>query len=165
MLEVYVLVEKKKSVILKLLTYVVLGLLIVCIWAALFIVPLYMTFALIFGVLWYLLQFCTNKEFEYSYFDGEARFAKIMNKSRRKRLGVYSMDEVVQIAPAGDRSVYKYENDRSVKVLDYSSRKSDAVCYDMVVNDGGRMLLIRFEPDEKYLDAACIKYSQKIVRR
>ena len=43
-----------------------------------------------------------------------------MNKSRRKRLAVYSMDEVSQIAPAGDRSVYRYETDKHYEDKHYA---------------------------------------------
>jgi hypothetical protein len=88
-----------------------------------------------------------------------------MNKSRRKRLAVYTMEEVVQIAPAGDRCVYKYENDAAIKKLDYTSGRKDVPYYDMVVNIEGEMKLIKFEPDDKYLDAVAVKYAQKLVRR
>ena len=106
-----------------------------------------------------------NKEFEYSFFDGDVRFAKVMNKSRRKALKSFSMDEVIQIAPAGDRCVYKYENDQSVKVIDYTSGYKDVPYYDMIVKNQDQISLIKFEPDEKYLDAVCVKYAQKVVRR
>ena len=98
-------------------------------------------------------------------FDGEVRFAKIMNKSRRKRLAVYSMDEVSQIAPAGDRSVYRYETDHTVKVLDYTSQVKDQPYYEMVIQKEGDTYLIKFEPDDKYLDAVQVKYAQKVIRK
>ena len=88
-----------------------------------------------------------------------------MNKSRRKRLVVYSMDEVSQIAPAGDRSVYRYETDNTVKVLDYTSKIKDQPYYEMVVQKEGNTYLIKFEPDDKYLDAVQVKYAQKVIRR
>lgn len=56
-------------------------------------------FAVVFGLIAYLMIMAQNTEFEYSYFDGELRFAKIKNKSRRKRLGIYSMESVAAIAP------------------------------------------------------------------
>jgi hypothetical protein len=121
-------------------------------------------FAIITGFLWYLFQFQFNKEFEYSYFDGDVRFAKVMNKSRRKSLGSYTMEEVLQIAPAGSRAMYKYENDAAVKKLDYTSGNKETPYYEMVVNDENGMKLIQFEPDDKYLDAVCVKYAQKVAR-
>lgn len=162
MLEVYVLVPVRRSMAKTFLGIFTLVLGIACFvlscFSFLFVIPM-----LILGGLGILLTFYSKKEYEYSYFDGEARFAKVMNKSRRKALGVYSMDEVIQIAPAGDRSVYKYENDSNVKVKDYSSG-TEAPCFDMIVNKDGAMTLIKFEPDEKYLDAVAVKYAQKLVR-
>lgn len=162
MLEVYVLVPVRKSMAMNFLGIftLVLGIisLVLACFSFLFAIPM-----LIFGGIGVLLTFYSKKEYEYSYFDGEARFAKVMNKSRRKALGIYSMDEVIQIAPAGDRCVYKYENDSNVKVKDYSSG-TGAPYYDMVVSKDGAMTLIKFEPDEKYLDAVAVKYAQKLVR-
>lgn len=163
MLEVYVLVPVRKSMAMNFLGIftLVLGIisLVLSCFSFLFAIPM-----LILGGIGILLTFYSRKEYEYSYFDGEVRFAKVMNKSRRKSLGIYSMDEVIQIAPAGDRSVYKYENDSNLKVKDYSSNISGTPYYDMIVNKDGAMTLIKFEPDEKYLDAVAVKYPQKLVR-
>jgi hypothetical protein len=87
-----------------------------------------------------------------------------MNKSRRKKLTTFTMEEVLAIAPAGDRSMYKYETDTTVKKVDYSSGQKDAPCYEMVVKDENGVRLIRFEPDDRYLDAICVKYAQKVTR-
>ncbi len=163
MMEVYVLVEKKRNIILLILEIVLevlaflTGLLSflgasVLIWAA-----------LLCAVLAYFLH--TRKyEYEYSYFDGEVRFARITNKSSRKRLGVYQMEEVLQIAPISDRSMHQYLQNTSVSKKDYTSRKKDAIVYGMVIKHAEALQLIKFEPDEKYLDAMCIKYRQKVVR-
>ncbi len=164
MYEVYVLVQRKKAVYTVLLGALFLALGIGCLLLSCVSVTA-ICFAIIFLFLWYLFQFQMNKEFEYSFFDGEVRFAKVMNKSRRKQLKSFSMDEVIQIAPAGDRCVYKYENDQSVRVVDYSSGYKDVPYYDMVIKNGEQISLIKFEPDEKYLDAVCLKYAQKVVRR
>jgi hypothetical protein len=163
MLEVYVLVPVRRSfvtVILGILSLAlaVLALLLSC--ATIVAIP----FVVVFGGLWYFLTFKAYKEFEYSYFDGEVRFAKVMNKSRRKRIAVYSMEEVAIIAPAGDRSVYKYENDHGVSVKDYTSHKKEVPYYEMIVNKDGATQLIKFEPDQKYLDAVEQKYRQKLIR-
>lgn len=164
MYEVYVLVQRKKSVSTVLLGALFLALGIVCVLLSCVSMSA-VCFAIFFIFLWYLFQFRMNKEFEYSFFDGEVRFAKVMNKSRRKSLKSFSMDEVIQIAPAGDRCVYKYENDSSVKIVDYSSGYKDALYYDMIIKNGEQISLIKFEPDERYLDAVCVKYAQKVVRR
>ncbi len=120
--------------------------------------------AMIFSVLWYVTTFHSGKEYEYSFCDEEVQFAKITNKSRRKTLCTYSMDEVIQVAPEGDRSVFSYENDRQNKLVDYSSHRNRP-CYDMVVQRSGNVIVIRFEPDDDFLDAIARKYQQKLVRR
>ena len=163
-MEVYVLVPVRRtfaSVFLGVLMLVlaVLSLLGTCL--TIFTLP----FVLVFGGLWYLIMSQSMKEFEYSYFDGELRFAKVINKSRRKTLGSYTMDDVIQIAPAGDRSVYKYENDNGIKVKDYTSHVKGRSYYELVLQQGGNLTLIKFEPDDKYLDAVEYKYKQKLIRR
>ena len=129
------------------------------------IAPLFLSGALILLVVWYFFLFRSSKEYEYSFFDGELRFAKIMNKSRRKRLRVFTMDEVIQIAPAGDRSIYKYEQDNTVKKIDYTSGNKDVPYYNLIMKNEDGINMISYEPDDKYLDAICVKYGQKVIRR
>lgn len=165
MFEVFVLVPVRKPFWVKLASVVslllgVASMLLAC--GNMFFTVLFIVFAL----LWYVLTFQAYMEYEYSYFDGEVRFARIMNKSHRKTLEVYNMNDVVTIAPAGDRSVYNYENDNKVKVKDYTSHKKGTPCYDLVIKkDSGSTLLIKYEPDDEYLDAVQVKYAQKVIRR
>ena len=164
MTEVYVLVERKKSTLMRVVTAAVLA---IGILFALFsmIAPLFLSGALILLVVWYFFLFRSSKEYEYSFFDGELRFAKIMNKSRRKRLRVFTMDEVIQIAPAGDRSIYKYEQDNTVKKIDYTSGNKDVPYYNLIMKNEDGINMISYEPDDKYLDAICVKYGQKVIHR
>lgn len=162
-MEKFMLVEKKKSFIFKVLQGGLLILAIFTVLLTLFWHPIYFTFALIFG----FLAFFTQRryiEFEYSYFDGEIRFTKIMNKSRRKKIALYNMDETVMIAPAGDRSVYNYENDSKLKVRNLTSGDPEAKVYTMVAKGEKGMELIKFEPDEEILGEICKKYAQKVKR-
>lgn len=164
MMEVYVLVPVKKTFFqtfmgVLMLVLTITTLLMTCV--SLAAGP----FVIVFGALCYVFMFHSSKEFEYSYFDGEVRFARVMNKSRRKGLGTYSMDEVVQIAPAGDRSITRFEGDSSVKVLDYTSHEKEKPYYGMVIQKEGTTLLIKMEPDEEYLGAIEQKYKSKLIRR
>ena len=104
-----------------------------------------------------------NTEFEYSYFDGELRFAKIKNKSRRTRLGIYSMESVAAIAPAGDRSVYNYENGNEIKKIDYTSGQKDVPYYDIVIKSPDENVLIKAELDDKFLTEVEKKYRSKVI--
>lgn len=162
-MEVYVLMEKKKNIFLKasaIFSFVVgtVALMLMVFGGAAF---------LVIAVAFFLLGcfFNTrNYEYEYSYFDGEFRFARIVNKEKRKSLKGYAADDVIVIAPIEDRAVYQYVNDSKQKMLDYSSGYSDRKIYVMVAKSESGIKVIKFEPDEKYLDAVCVKYRQKVVR-
>ena len=164
MLEVYVFVEKKKSLMMKILI------------AFLFLAGAYFMYATLVGLIiffaiavpllagaWYLHT--KQVEFEYSYFDGDFRFAKIYNKQKRKDLRGYDVEDVIVIAPEGDRSLHKYEKNPQVKTRDLSSGyKNEGKVYCLVAKTEERYEMTKFEPDEKYLDAVCVKYRQKVVR-
>lgn len=150
-MEVFTLIARKKNVALVFVSYLLvalaaISLLTICIGFAPGIL-----FAVVFGLIAYLMIMAQNTEFEYSYFDGELRFAKIKNKSRRKRLGIYSMESVAAIAPAGDRSVYNYENGNEIKKIDYTSGQKDVPYYDIVIKSPDENVLIKAELDDKFL--------------
>ncbi len=120
--------------------------------------------AVLFAVLWYFQSFRSDIEFEYTYFDGELRFARIKAKSRRKSLGRVEMDDVLTIAPKGDRSVYKYENDNSLTHKNISSGEPDARVYELVCKGEKGLIRYEFEPDEEMLDAIMVKYPRSVVK-
>ena len=157
-MEVFTLIARKKNVALVFVSYLLvalaaISLLTICIGFAPGIL-----FAVVFGLIAYLMIMAQNTEFEYSYFDGELRFAKIKNKSRRKRLGIYSMESVAAIAPAGDRSVYNYENGNEIKKIDYTSGQKDVPYYDIVIKSPDENVLIKAELDDKFLTEVEKKY-------
>jgi Ca2+/Na+ antiporter len=163
-MEVYVLVPVRKSFWTVLLGAVCLALAIMLLlMGCSSVIMVYL--AVLLAAAYYFLAFYYKKEYEYSYFDREVRFAKIMNKSRRKSLGFYSMEDVVVIAPAGDPSVTRYEGDTGVKVKDYTSRTKDTPYYEMVIKQEGETLLFKLELDEPYLEAVEKQYRQKVIRR
>ena len=163
MLEVYVLVEKQKSLVMKILTVLCFVVGAYFMYATLVGLVIFFAIAVPFIALGIFLK-DRSLEYEYSYFDGDFRFAKIISKQKRKELIGYDIENIIVIAPKEDRSVYQYINNPQVQSRDLSSGKKDAKVYAMVskVEDG--LHLTYFEPDEKYLDAVCIKYRQKVVR-
>lgn len=161
--EVYVLVEKKKPLVLVILTNVVLVLALASV-VINFMAPVILLVPVLLLIIWWFLKYRTYREFEYTYYDGELKFVCIKNKARRKGLKKLDMEHVVAIAPAGDRSMYRYENGDAGKILDYSSRQADVKVYELVYNNEEGSILIKFEPDDKMLDAICYKYSSKVVR-
>lgn len=161
-MEVYVLVERKKNMVLQFISTFLMIAGVVTIVLAFVGFFMFLPFAVVEIAVGYFLHKRYN-EYEYSYFDGDIRFAKIINKSKRKALKGYSMEDVLVLAPIDDRSVYNYLNDSNVKVRNLTSGKPNRRIYAIVVRSEGTEL-VKFEPDDKYLDAVCIKYGQKVVR-
>lgn len=120
--------------------------------------------AIVMAVVWYFLAFQSDIEFEYTYYDGELRFAKIRAKRKRKSLGEVQMDDVLAVAPRGDRSVYKYENDRSLAYKDMTSGRADAKVYELVFKGEKGICRYEFEPDEDMLDAVMVKYPRSVIK-
>lgn len=161
MSEKLVIVPKTKSQgkkVLNIIWFVLACLMLIMAMAmVLFIIP-----AIAFGLLWYFQSL--NVEFEYTYFDGEFRFAKVTNKSRRKHLFRVEMEHVIAFAPKGDRSVYKYENDKTMIYKNLTSGSADAKVYELVFKGEKGMTRIEFEPDDDMLDAVMEKYPRSVIR-
>ena len=119
--------------------------------------------AILVMVLWVWQGFFSNVEFEYTYFDGDLRFAKIRNKAKRKKIADINMEDVVILAPKGDRGVYKYENDKNLKCINLTSGRADAKVYELIVKNEEGFVRIEFEPDEEILNAMMVKYARIIV--
>lgn len=76
----------------------------------------------LFGVLTYFVYMRTDIEYEYLYLDKEIKIDKIMNKSKRKKVGTFEVERMEIFAPLNSYHLDNYKN-RQVKVLDYSSGK------------------------------------------
>jgi len=164
-MEVFTLIARKKNVALVFVSYLLvalaaISLLTICIGFAPGIL-----FAVVFGLIAYLMIMAQNTEFEYSYFDGELRFARIKAKSKRKAIGSVQMDDVLGFAPRGDRSVYNYENGNEFKKIDYTSGQKDVPYYDIVIKSPDENVLIKAELDDKFLTEVEKKYRSKVKRR
>jgi len=162
-LEVYVLVSKEKSLFIKTTT---LAFWVIAAMTTLYVVMGYIIFFPMAVVAWgvAIILHTRNYEYEYSYYDGELRFAKIINKKKRKELKGYVMDEVLTIAPIDDRSVQQYINDKNNKVRNLTTGKPNVCVYVAVIKNGNEIELVKYEPDEKYLNEVCIKYGHKVKR-
>ena len=74
------------------------------------------------------------------------------------------MDDVLAFAPKGDRSVYKYENDRNMPYKDLTSGNPDAKVYELVWKAEKAVTRFEIEPDDEILDAIAVKYARLVVR-
>lgn len=75
--------------------------------------------AVITGVGAYFVNLYTDIEYEYLYVDKELTIDKVLAKSKRKRVGVFSLDRIEIMAPIRSYHLDNYKN-RQVKELDYS---------------------------------------------
>ena len=162
-MEVYVLVTKEKTLAIKTTT---LALFVVAAMSTMYVILGYLEFFPMALLAWVITMILRNRyvEYEYSYYDGELRFAKIINQSKRKELPTYLMDEVIILAPIGDRSVYSYVNDKNAKVIDLTTGNPNANVYVAVVKNSNGLQLVKYEPDKKYIDEVCIKYGFKVKK-
>ena len=87
-----------------------------------------------------------------------------LNKAKRKNLAAINMDDVLAIAPKGDRSVYKYENDHTLKYKNLTSEDATAKVYELVFKGEKDMCRWEFEPDEEMLNAIRVKYPHTVVK-
>ena len=163
-MEKFMLVERKKTLVAKALQVVMI---LLAIAGLVLTISTWNPFAFLLTCVLVILAVVTIRkytEFEYSYFDGEVRFSKIINKSRRKQIGTYQMDETNLIAPSGDRSVYNHEKNSTYKVRTLTSGNPEAKVYIMVAKGEKGMELIKFEPDEEFLSEICKKYAHKVKK-
>ncbi len=125
---------------------------------AMFVLPLIalicFIFAIVFGVLAYIVSIRSDVEFEYLYLDREITVDKIMGKAKRKRVEKLSVDKMEILAPINSHQLDSYKN-RDLKKTDYSSmieEKPDRR-YMMVYSDEGGTRLIVLEPNEAMVKA------------
>lgn len=75
--------------------------------------------AVITGVGAYFVNLYTDIEYEYLYLDKELTVDKVMAKTKRKRVGTYSVDRIEVVAPIKSYHLDNFKN-RTVKEKDYS---------------------------------------------
>lgn len=166
MSEKLVIIPKRTTTLKKALNFVWFLLTCLMLLLSTFVTPIFFAIpAILFGILWYYQTYRTDIEFEYTYFDGDLRMARIKDKRRRKLMGWLNFDEnVIMIAPKGDRSVYKYENDKNLTYKNLSSGVPGAKVYELIAKGEKGIIRYEFEPDEDMLDAMRIKYPRLVIK-
>lgn len=165
MKEILVIVPKKTTGGRKILNTVWFILACLMLIGATFLSPIiFFVPAIGFAVLWYFQSFRMDTEWEYTYYDGDLNFARIRAKSRRKSIARIQMDDVLAVAPRGDRSIYKYENDSTVSYKNLTSGNPEAKIYALICKGDKGMIRYEFEPDEDMLDAMSVKYARIVTK-
>lgn len=103
------------------------------------------------GVGAYFASMYANVEYEYLYLDKEITIDKVLNKAKRKRVGVFSVDKMEILAPVNSYHLDDFKN-RQVKTADYSCgvEKKPETRYCMYYNGEKKLIL---EPSEAMVKA------------
>ena len=114
--------------------------------------------AVITGVGAYFAAMNANVEYEYLYLEREISVDKVMAKSRRKKAGSFSVEQMEVFAPLNSHRLDSYRN-MDGKTLDYSSgiAAQPERRYMMVYNGNTKVIL---EPNE-----AMVKAIQSVAPR
>ena len=114
-----------------------------------YVVPLIL--GIVAGVGAYFATMNANIEYEYLYVDKEISVDKVLAKSKRKKAGTYSVEQMEIFEPLNSHRLDSYRN-RDTKTVDYSSgiESQPERRYMMVCNGGIRVIL---EPNEALIKA------------
>ena len=114
-----------------------------------YVVPLIL--GIVAGVGAYFATMNADIEYEYLYVDKEISIDKVLAKSKRKKAGTYSVEQMEIFAPLNSHRLDSYRN-RDTKTVDYSSgiESQPERRYMMVCNGGIRVIL---EPNEALIKA------------
>lgn len=114
------LVKAKSSMALKALKFILIVITVLC---ALTLFVLRIAIALIPGIIAgvgiYFVGLNCDVEYEYLYLDKELTVDKIMNQSKRKKVGTYTLERIEILAPIHSYQLDNFKN-RQVKVKDFS---------------------------------------------
>lgn len=122
MSEMYVecLVAKKPSTILAFFKVLLIMMTAVFVFLGLMFIPALLV-AIITGVGAYFAYMNADVEYEYLYLDKEISVDKVMAKSKRKKAGCFSVDQMEIMAPLNSHRLDSYRNREVKKSHDFSS--------------------------------------------
>lgn len=143
--DVYVecLVKAKNSILLKILKVILIAVTIATGLLGMMGFIFFLVIAIVAGAAAYVVYLQADVEYEYLYLDKEITVDKVMAKSKRKRMGVYSVDKIEVVAPVDSYHLDAYRN-RTVQEMDYSGTdvKDFAIYY-----EGGKKIILSLSED------------------
>lgn len=146
--ETYVecLVKKKTPAYLAMLRMLLIMLTVCFVLMGILLIPA-LLLGIAFGVAAYFVHMNSNLEYEYLYVDKELTVDKIMAKTKRKRVGVFSVEKMEIVAPINSWHLDNFKN-RNDKTVDYSSGEARQPDTRYVFFYEGTQKVI-FEPNEE----------------
>lgn len=155
------LVARKSSVVMTFLKILLIMLTVVFVIIGMRLLPGLLV-AVVTGIGAYFAYMNADIEYEYLYLDKEISIDKVMAKSRRKKAGSYSVDQMEILAPLNSHRLDSYKN-RNTKTLDYSSGMASQPekRYMMVCNGDVKVII---EPNEEMIKAIQNVAPRKVFR-
>ena len=161
--ETYVecLIKRKTPAHLKMLKILLVTLTVFFVLVGFLLIPA-LLFGIAFGVAAYFMHLNTELEYEYLYVDKELTVDKVMAKTKRKRVAVFSVDKMEIVAPVNSWHLDNYKN-RNDKAVDYSSRDVRQPDTRYVFYYEGRQKVV-FEPNEDLIKAMQFAAPRKVFK-
>lgn len=105
----------------------------------------------------------TDTEYEYQFLSGDLDIDCIYGKMKRKRANKFDLKQIEVLAPLGSEKLSYYDNNKSVKIFDYSSGYEDRKRYAFIIpNGGGVTAKVIFEPNDVMLEAIKMYVPSKV---
>lgn len=146
------LVKKDRTAKDSLIKYGLIGATAVCAFGALFLHIIFLIGAIVFGILWYFMVPKTDLEWEYLFVNGEMDIDMVMAKSKRKRAKSFDLREADLVAPLDSHRMDYYNNNKQMKVLDYSSGNPQHKRYAVITRLDNAACKIIIEPDNNLVE-------------
>lgn len=144
-----ILVKRKTPAINKFLKGLMVTMTVLCVVGALlFLFPLLLVGAVVFGLLTFFFAPKLDVEYEYLYVNGELDVDAIYSKQKRKRVGSYDVSELEILAPANSHALDSYRNNKSIKLVDYTSGDPQVKSFIMVFNKDKGQVMVNVEIDD-----------------
>lgn len=116
---------------------------------------------IIWLVTWLVLRY-TRVEYEYAFFDGELTIDKILNKSKRKRIGRYNFNKLEYITKSDSPRLHNVK--KQAVEIDCTAKDEALTDYSLyIIEEGNKSYLVSITPNEELLETISKKYSRKFV--
>lgn len=104
------------------------------------------------------------REYEYLLVAEELDIAVVKNRSKRKKIKSYTLNELQCMAPVRSHRLDRYHSNPQVKVFDYSSGNQEHNIYSMIFASGGMLQEVKVEPTEAMLNEVKLHHASIVFQ-
>lgn len=102
------------------------------------------------------------REYEYLLVSDELDISVVKNRSRRKKIKSYVLNDLQCMAPVKSHRLDAYHSNPRLKVFDYSSGNKDHEVYGMIFSKSGMLQEIRVEPTQAMLNEVQVRHASVV---